>query len=187
MGIEEHLLLDEFAVMAVDPGKATGLAGGYFKRMTTLRATLARASRRGALWAQEVGGRAGSGSAPWDQAVVIVKRWEEFLFRWNVELGRPVSSAFLVCEDFQLRQMAVDLSPVAVTNAVETLLHVRGSGPETHEQGRKVLLQSASQAKSMATNARLRQWGVWEVTRGSKDHKRDALRHAILMVNRQLG
>lgn len=177
MAGDNLVMVERFAVMAVDPGGTTGLAAGMFRRSegvdgTVLGPTLRRAVRRRAVWTQLVTG------SPEEQAWFIARGWTEFLFRWNVELGQPVRDCHLVVEEFELRQMAVQLSPVEVTAGLKTLLM-----PAAVEIER----QSASQAMSKATNARLRQWDLYALGRGRGDHKRDALRHLALRVSRVLG
>lgn len=81
----------------------------------------------------------------------------------------------LVVEDFILRtadRQRTTLDPVRVTTALVSVLYDRGW------RG-KVVYQQPSQAKTVATDKRLRLWKIW--IKGSA-HKRDAMRHAVVYL-----
>lgn len=164
--------------MAVDPGGVSGVAQGLFLPQRTLARTLGRAVGKGVVGAWTVEG------SYQEQALAIVSSWERLLFHWTVELSQPSGSAYLVVESFKVRRMDVQLSPVEVRAGIETLLYVRGSYDGCGTGGRE---QSPSDAMGFATNARLRDWGLYPFGRGRGDHKRDALRHLALKVNRLIG
>lgn len=94
-----------------------------------------------------------------------------------VRLIRECKADDVVIEDFVLRQgiarsgagsRRVTLSPVRITAMLEYAL------------GLSLPKQSAADAKTFATDARLRTWGTY--VRG--DHARDAMRHAMLRLAR---
>lgn len=83
-------------------------------------------------------------------------------------------------EDFKLRERTMNsslLSPVRLTSKVEMLLHRDVTEFNT------VWLdpQSASDAKSTATDERMRNWGLWQP---GKPHATDALRHLLVSLRR---
>lgn len=83
----------------------------------------------------------------------------------------------VVVEDFILRQRTMDrslLSPVRVTAGLMQDLY-RSTWPYC------VSLQSASDAKSTVTDARLKAWGLYVP---GNEHARDATRHLILALRR---
>ena len=125
------------------------------------------------------------GSA-WEQAWEIASEYLD----WSADLvldGIGSPCVHLVFERFDLRQRSVELSPVAVTAGVETLLMPGSSGVVAGFVldlgfGRG---QTPSDAKRFGTSDRLREWGLWSVSRGS-EHRRDAARHLALRVARIL-
>jgi hypothetical protein len=185
-----RLVPEVFAIMTVDPGKATGVAQGAFRSMESERATLRRAVRKGAVRASVLDGW------PWEQAHYLAASWLSFKFRMTVEWAVPVGAVFLVVEDFQLRQMAVDLSPVEVYAALRAVQRrpVENGWVDDCDAG-SLVRPSASEAKTHATDDRMREWGVYDVglkadRRGGSrllgDHARAALKHMCLGVNKCL-
>lgn len=83
-------------------------------------------------------------------------------------------SAAVVFEGFNLRQLAVDLSPVRLTAIIQNHLWYKG---------KEILKQTAAQAKTTATDARLKVWGCY-TSEGGLQHARDADRHALLFMRR---
>lgn len=83
----------------------------------------------------------------------------------------------VVIENFILRQKRKDrslLSPVRVTAKLEQKLW---------EEGRTYFLQQPADAKTLATDERLKLWGMYNAV-GGLEHARDADRHAILFLRR---
>lgn len=159
---------ERFAVWAIDPGGTTGYAKGTFEARSTLAETLSAAVDGSELFAGEVGGDTV------EQSLFLA---DEFA-TWARAVRRDGFAVHLVFEDFQLRTALADLSPVEVAHGVRVLLHGLG--------GYREAVQSPGDAKRFATSERLRGWGLFALGRGS-DHKRDALRHMALRVNRVLG
>lgn len=86
-------------------------------------------------------------------------------------------SAAVVIEDFQLRQKRRDrdlLSPVRITFGIGYALWL---------EGRDYHVQQPANAKTHASDLRLRQWRMYDST-GGLQHARDADRHAILFLHR---
>lgn len=92
----------------------------------------------------------------------------------------------VIFEDFILRQFRRDrtlLSPVRVMAKMEYVLHrhrLLTADPKLNP----VRKQQASLAKSTATDARLRSWGLW--IKG-QPHARDAIRHGVTFLRRAKG
>ena len=82
-------------------------------------------------------------------------------------------------EDFILTRLESSeregLDPVRVTSAFITAMEERGL-----DRNVKIVYQTPANAKSYATNDRLRHWGVWK--RGAEEHERDAMRHMLLAI-----
>jgi hypothetical protein len=93
----------------------------------------------------------------------------DVLIRW------PGSA--LVIEDFLLRKRTMDrelLSPVRLTAILEWEV-------ENLDLHMHLVRQQPSQAKGVATDERLRQWGLYKRA-GGMQHARDADRHAITFL-----
>jgi hypothetical protein len=172
-----------FAVMAVDPGGVTGCARGVFNWQGSVKETIQ---------AYAGGGRGDGGQLGWEAWEVEgdprIQAWEiasEFHDWATPLLGAGGWHVTLVFEDFKLRTGLADLSPVEVIAGTRTLLVPRSMGLEGRlgPAGWALEFQSAADAKQYATSPRMREWGVWSLTRGS-NHKRDAIRHLCLRVSR---
>jgi hypothetical protein len=175
--VSVRVVPEAFGIMAVDPGGKSGAAQGVFLNRGTAKLTLRRAARKGVLRATVVN------EEPVRTAVVLAQAWLDFRFKCVVELSIPEPNVYLAVEDFNLRQMAVDLVPVEVAAGLAVLIRndVYG-GPAA------IRRPSASEAKTFATAERMKLWNVYDVGRGRGfgDHARDALRHVCLGVNKCL-
>jgi hypothetical protein len=161
------VLPDWVAVAVVDPGGISGCARGLFPVGSA--ATLVEAfggAEQVESWEEE-------GTVA-EQALSIVEEMDDWMIQLNIE-GIAIPHMFLVIEDFKLRQRHADLRPVQMIERIETLW--------TQRTGVSLEKQTPSDAKSYATNARLRAWGAW--VKGS-EHRRDAMRHLLLRVSRLL-
>ena len=101
-----------------------------------------------------------------------------------VELLAAWPYAAVVVEDFILRKYVKGrelLSPVRITAKVEYCFKrgLEGIDPP----GRRIWLQQPGMAMSTATDARLKDWGLY-VSAGGEEHARDATRHAITFLRR---
>lgn len=172
------IIPERFAVMTLDPGGVSGVARGIFEARETLKATLLDG---GELEAWEVEGE------PELQAFEIAEEFKEWSANLMIDGFCAANDISLVCESFALRQRSADLSPVEVRSALRALL----MPPVDARQGvmrfdHTWVEQSPGDAKSIGTPDRLKGWNLYRLGRGS-DHKRDALRHLVLRVNRVLG
>lgn len=181
---------EKFAIMAVDPGETTGVAQAFLNatRGSSTKALLRRAVRKEAVRVAQVVPAEHYVGGPYASASIarqLHAAWLSFLFRAVNELSIPVPNVYLAIEDFQLRQRSANLSPVEVTHAFYmSLMGINGTWPSMNmsPEGR-IRTQPASEAKTYATDARLRDWGVWSI---GKEHGRDATRHLALRASKIL-
>jgi hypothetical protein len=156
--------------MAVDPGQVTGVAvvtvPGFRQ---TLRETLSQMEE---LHSWEVRG------SIVEQSNQLTDSWQDFFALSNIK-GFAWSEIHLVVENFILRTKHADITPAWVLGGLEVGLAHRCPGIPGI-----VGWQEPSDAKNLMTNERLRSLGLWQV--GSA-HTRDAVRHAVLRLNRLLG
>lgn len=92
-------------------------------------------------------------------------------------LARNWPGAAIVVESFILRQFSKDqdlLSPQRITAKFEQYLWL---------DGRDYFTQQPSEAKTSATDERLREWGFY-TSEGGLRHARDATRHALTFLRR---
>lgn len=166
--------------MAVDPGGTTGVARGFFNVARvdepSVRSVVGRAVRKSALKVDQVPREAPFDIEPEQHAHVLMAMWTSFKFQANTGLGIALPDIHLVFEDFLLNRATVDLAPVKVTSAMKALLTARPGG-------NVIETQPPAMAMTYATNARLKDWGVWTV---AMEHGRDATRHLCLRVSRAL-
>ena len=109
--------------------------------------------------------------------IVQVKEAEAIGVAELVGLLRSWEGAAVVIESFILMQQRMDdalLSPVRITAALSQWLW---------QQRRTYYLQQPSYAKTTVTDARLKEWGIYQRSGGMK-HARDADRHAITFLRR---
>jgi hypothetical protein len=182
------------AIMTVDPGGKSGVAQGlFFDEADSVESACRRALRKGGIKSWEVHGE------PFVQAHIIAHMWLEFQFRACVNLSIPADHVCLALEDFQLRQRSADLSPVSVTYGIKTLLtKIDIDQAEKTDHGRihartvrwpigEPYMQAPSDAMRFATNARLRQWGLYAVIgKPISKHRRDAVRHLCVRLSTML-
>lgn len=175
-------------IMAIDPGMTTGIVSAR------LRDSEIRTGHRGLLSAQEAdrlrateidGGRIAlrydrdgepTGWLNKDEVRVAREIWKE------IDAFKPDT---IVAEDFVLYPNRrhpgnkEHLSPRALWAAIELQLSLSGW---VEERGCSVHRQMASEAKTIATDIRLKDWGLW--VRG-KPHARDAMRHLIVFLRKE--
>jgi len=84
-------------------------------------------------------------------------------------------NAAILFEDFHLRTLAAELSPVRITAMATYIAQTHFIPP------RPVFLQTSSLAMSTVTDSRLKSWGLYKRGQG---HARDAERHAIVFLRR---
>lgn len=103
-----------------------------------------------------------------------------------LELYDMWDDAAIGCETFNLRQLAVDLSPVEIRAKIRYGLWLGekwAAMDEDREPGRPRRLweQTPSLAKNKLTDDRQREFGLWEP---GLDHKRDAIKHCYTFLSR---
>lgn len=89
-------------------------------------------------------------------------------------------------ESFNLRQMAVQLSPVSISAKIGYGLWLQEKWAAEEDgrdmaRGRLVFKQSPSLAKTTLTDDRQREFGLWVP---GLDHKRDAIKHCFTFLQR---
>jgi hypothetical protein len=89
-------------------------------------------------------------------------------------------------ESFNLRQLAVELSPVSITAKVEYALWLMEKWAAEEDErpmgrGRMVFKQTPSLAKNTLKDDLQREAGLWVP---GKDHKRDAIKHCYTFLQR---
>jgi hypothetical protein len=92
-----------------------------------------------------------------------------------IQLLQAWDNAVIVCEDFQLREITAELSPVRIRAMIEMYLRL------DPEEDRPIWLQMPALAKGTITDQRLKQWKLY---RPGQEHARDALRHSIMFFRR---
>lgn len=160
---EHSTPVEQLAITAVDPGSTTGCARG----VVTLGGSIWDALKDIRIESWEITGDVR------EQAWEIMGEFAD----WVVEQF-PIRT-ILVCESFVLRKFTSGpslLDPVRIAAGMEVLA-LRREGGRWAEIG----YQSPSDAKSFATDARLRSCEQW--VRGS-EHRRDAVRHVALAAAR---
>lgn len=109
-----------------------------------------------------------------------------------VDLLEAWPDAEVVSEDFILRQMSGGrelLEPVRINAALAWWLELGGARQWDVEEGedwkpRELHLQQPALAKTTATDERLKQWGLLDLTAGTP-HARDAVRHGLTFARRR--
>jgi len=171
------------AVFAIDPGKATGLASGIFdETQKSMYQVLKKAKR---LQTTTISG------TPVSQARQLSARWRSFRSLTYALDGVPLENIYMLIEDFQISPTTPPGEQILWAMKVTWCLvgYRHGGADEWDRQVAPPLApveiewQSPSQAKSYATDERLRRWGLW--VKG-KDHERDALRHVAAFLNNHI-
>lgn len=171
------------AIASIDPGGTTGVAMGIYNLHRTdgtvaeimdrarLKNQITTFTTKGhhVVQALEIAGRVG----------VFVGQANKMATRLNGRFG-----TFVVIEDFNLRMMSAELSPVEVTAAFDLLVTAEfGVHPENFGDNGFYTKQSASEAKGFCNDRMLRKWKLFQ---GRTAHERDALRHTARRLDRLL-
>lgn len=167
-------------IFANDPGGATGLAWAVLDTDVSLE---------DALRGKTFSGSATITGTPHEQIREIAAYWRKFVRGVTI----PRKSIYYVCEDFIY---APGVNYEGDSGKISTSIiwgvegYLMGEADEFRRlrRGAKVhappaILQSASQAKGFATNARLKEWDCWVVGR---DHERSAYQHLAYFLKRYM-
>lgn len=149
----------EFCVLAVDPGGVSGVAWVRFKldELRDIEGLL-----RSKLECGEVAGGFLDQCKRLSRALEVVNPTHVVVENFMLRVGGPMLSR------------TDGLIPVRLIGAIELLVWQR-------DPALCFNLQNASSAKSIATDARLKDWGLWMV---GQDHARDAIRHLVVFLRR---
>ncbi len=172
------------AVLAIDPGGTTGVAAGYVDLQPTRRETLATLSNAKSV---EVEGNY------LEQAVKLDNIFKNFVYTANVEQSIPLQNIHIAIEDFVLRRrkeggatgnLTSCWVAAAMTGMWSKIVIRMDDGKQITEYATKsenIHWQQPSEAKTLMTNERLKQYGLWVI---GSEHERDAWRHFGLRVDK---
>lgn len=174
---ESEITYGEAAIIAVDPGGTTGwsLITVHPEAITEPRADLFDNIFTHQHGQVDCGSYRGNLASSLHEGISTEGEFSgvfdlvEFILAWP--------SAAVVIEDFNLRQMRMDrelLSPVRITSAIGYAMWL---------EGRDYHVQQPSEAKNQCSDARLREWRMYD-EKGGLRHARDADRHAILFLRK---
>jgi len=170
------------AIFALDPGGSTGVAWGIFAMGSTLDETLKSKMFSGSdtLEGQER-----------CQIRKIAMLWMAFYRECVNDHSMDPTMVEFVCEDYVARHEGKSgrelTSPERIAWGVEGYRMGRGDEWMAKPGRRKnrelhvppMILQLPSQASTLGTSKRLREWGVWVVGR---EHERSAWKHVALRL-----
>lgn len=170
------------AILAIDPGGTTGVAAGYVELEETRRKTLEGITNKKST---EVTGNY------LEQAEQLATVMGNFVFKANVENSIPLPNIHIAIEDFVLRRRTEGGATgnliscwVAAATVAVFCSHSGSLWPGLVVVNDEIITwQTASDAKHVANNERLKSYGLWVV--GSA-HERDAFRHLVLRVDKLL-
>lgn len=167
----------------VDPGGSTGLAWGIFDPGRSVADALLTKMNSGSV---TVTGDERT------QIREVCEVWRSFYNTCVKDALLPIDHVYLVMEDY------IYVPGVAYTGDSASISTALIWGIEGYRMGRRdewaathrgpavlppMILQTASQAKGFATNARLKEWGVWVKGR---DHERSAWQHVAYFLQRYM-
>lgn len=163
------------AVMGVDPGTGTGVAWCVCAAAGTIATRMAQPPSpprsqvlRGSYVAQA------------EALCRLYKGLQTTAYATSRRTKHDVR-LIIAIEDFVLTHFESSeregLDPVRITTAFITAMSERSLN-----RGVEIVYQQPGEAKSYATNDRLRHWGQWKV--GAEDHERDAMRHMLLAITK---
>lgn len=171
----QRIMIPEYGIFALDPGLSSAMAWGIVRDEGTVKQRVDRVTPLLSTTIKEIN---------WvSQARQIFRLFSEFEF---LCIGRGVP-AYFVCEDFILNRFKssdrTGLYPVWVGAAVVGYRTALADCHELEGYGRakeaETIWQLPSQAKTFATDDRLRDFGLWVKGR---EHERDAMRHFAYFI-----
>ena len=174
-------MIGTYGIMAIDPGGSTGVAWGRFDKNAD--------SVKDALSARWYSSSTTIEGSVVSQILQLSKIWRKFYGECVNSLGIPPNDVHLCVEDFNLagsnRRPKAGEDPLISVKIAWGLWGYRSGQAHEHERWGGVSgpvyihWQTPSQAKSYATDTRLKEWGVY--VRGST-HERDAWRHIAFRI-----
>lgn len=173
------------AILAVDPGKTTGVAAAYVPQLETLKDSLLAATHKKA---KEV-----RGIDPEAEVPTSIEDWlihsrriynimKQFEFTAIIENQIPAPNVHYVFEDFVLRRKKEGGATGNLTS-IWVMAGAIGRYDEGVVSSLQIHYQQASLAKGKATNERLKMWGLYEP---GSEHTKDAWRHLATLADRLL-
>jgi hypothetical protein len=172
-----------YALFVVDPGRTTGVAKALVNcGQPTVASALRRADRKGHIVTYEL-------KTHWyEQAWILARSYFDWIFWINVERGMvPLNNILFVIEDFQVRDLGVDITPIKIIGATEVLIRAAFEGPNPTIQpsnpdfDRRYIKQQPSE-QQFCSNEMLHDWTLWRAS----PHERSALKHMAKRIDRIL-
>jgi hypothetical protein len=171
-------------IFACDPGGATGLAWGICNPDVDFGESLLSRTSSGSMTIK------GDVRA---QIRAIAEEWRKFYQHCVQEAMLPHNHVWYVCEDY-IYHGGVNYSGESAKISTALIWGVEGyrmgrADQWSNSHGHRkisvppVILQTASSASGYATDARLKNWGLWVKGR---DHERSAWRHFALFLQKYM-
>lgn len=162
------------AIITIDPGVTTGFLTALVDLgQPTVAACIRRCMRKGHLNTSDIKGDYVS------QCLDIYTRIKDFWYNSHIEKGYVMAGHMCIAiEDFQLRQMAVDLTPMRILNGLEVML-AAGHGIQFIDDDANYKKQQP-QKKGFCSDEMLKNWGLWKKR---SPHQRDAIRHLAVRLD----
>jgi len=184
---------EEIAVLALDPGMTTGVA--WFRSDMKVLRDVGPVSRVKSLLLSQVGGHGeptgGCGQVTGSEMEQVDRLMR---FAYN-QLFPGVVRAVIVSEHdpqtFHAKSTKHTFIPHRINAMVEYVHFVAakyvasiGGVEGRKDVGVRLVRQSPASGKGVVTDARLRNWGLWQV---GQPHANDALRHLIVFLRKEIG
>lgn len=175
---------DRLAILAVDPGRTTGIAAAYVPRRQTLKESLLAATHKKAV--EVVGKRPGDEITYMEDWLLHSRRIYNIMKRFEcaalIENEIPAYNIHFVFEDFVLRRKREGGATGDLTS-IWVMAGAIGRYDEGVVSMLQIHYQQASLAKGKATNERLKLWGLYEP---GSEHRKDAWRHLATLADKLL-
>lgn len=159
----------ELTIVALDPGEMTGFAVCRFSRVTgnSFEAVRSALTSSGQIWSCGCGDfLCNECSAGEDELVSLIEEEDP---------------GVLVVESFQVRGGAYHGKVLTPVRVIQSLVALYRWGCIVAEFD--MVMQTASQGKGKATDDRLKKYELWG---GHGRHERDAIRHMVAYVDREV-
>lgn len=170
------------AILAVDPGKTTGVAAAYVPQLETLKESLQNATHKKAV--EVVGKRPGDEITSIEDWLLHSRRiyniMKHFEYTALIENQIPAPNIHFVFEDFVLRRKRQGGATGNLTS-IWVMAGAIGRYDEGVVSSLQIHYQQASLAKGKANNQRLKLWDLYEP---GSEHTKDAWRHLATLADR---